>query len=89
MIQPLEGALPTACPRCRSRTIAMQSTSPVAGAWTVFGCATCLYTWRSTEPEENTNPDKYPAVFRLKAEDMPNLAVSPSIPPRRRPSGGG
>jgi hypothetical protein len=55
----------------------------------VFGCATCLYAWRSTEPEENTHPDKYPAVFRLRAEDLPNLTVSPSVPPRRRPSGYG
>ena len=89
MSQTMEGAPPAVCPRCRSTTIAVQSTSPVAGAWTVFGCTTCLYAWRSTEPEENTNPDKYPAVFRLKAEDLPNLAVSPIIPPRRPSSGGG
>jgi vanillate/4-hydroxybenzoate decarboxylase subunit D len=78
-----EGATPAACPRCRSLAIAVHSASPVAGAWIVFGCVTCLYTWRSTEPEENTNPDKYPAVFRLKAEDIPNLTISPGIPPRR------
>ncbi|HJS84612.1 MAG TPA: non-oxidative hydroxyarylic acid decarboxylases subunit D [Acetobacteraceae bacterium] len=89
MSQAIEGAPLAVCPRCRSKTIVVQSTSPVAGSWTVFGCATCLYAWRSTEPEENTNPDKYPAVFRLKPEDLPNLPVSPSIPPRRRPSGGG
>lgn len=89
MSQLMEGAPPAACPRCRSTTITVQSRSPVAGAWTVFGCATCLYAWRSTEPEENTHPDKYPAVFRLRAEDLPNLTVSPSVPPRRRPSDNG
>jgi vanillate/4-hydroxybenzoate decarboxylase subunit D len=78
-----QGATPAACPRCRASTIALHSASPVAGAWAVFGCATCLYTWRSTEPEANTNPDKYPAVFRLRPEDMPNLTISPAIPPRR------
>lgn len=78
-----QGATPAACPRCRAPTIALHSASPIAGAWAVFGCATCLYTWRSTEPEANTNPDKYPAVFRLRPEDMPNLAISPTIPPRR------
>jgi vanillate/4-hydroxybenzoate decarboxylase subunit D len=83
MSHAMEGATPAVCPRCRSSTIALHSTSPVAGAWVVFGCAICLYTWRSTESEENTNPDKYPAVFRLRADDIPNLAVSPVIPPRR------
>lgn len=89
MSHAMEGAIPAVCPRCRSSTIAVQSASPVAGAWTVFGCATCFYTWRSTEPEGNTNPEKYPAVFRLKAEDVPNLGVSPSIPPRRQGSSRG
>jgi hypothetical protein len=36
---------------------------------------------RPTEPEENTNPDMYPAPFRLKPEDLPNLLVAPTIPP--------
>jgi vanillate/4-hydroxybenzoate decarboxylase subunit D len=80
----MESSRPLVCPRCRSTTIEVRSRSPVAGVWTVFGCATCLYAWRSTEPEENTDPDKYPAVFRLKPEDLANLPVAPSIPPRRR-----
>ena len=80
----MESGRPPVCPRCRSTTIEVRSNSPVAGVWTVFGCATCLYTWRSTEPEENTDPDKYPAVFRLKPEDLANLPVAPSIPPRRQ-----
>ena len=79
-------ALPAACPRCRSGKIEVHSKSPVAGVWTVFGCPTCLYVWRSTEPEENVNPDKYPAAFRLRPEDLPNLAVVPPILPRRSSS---
>jgi vanillate/4-hydroxybenzoate decarboxylase subunit D len=82
------GTVPAGCPRCRSMTIEVRSTSPVAGVWTVFACATCLYAWRSTEPEENTNPDKYPAAFRLKPEQLPTLPVSPSIPALRKPSAG-
>ena len=88
MSDAVHGALPAACPRCRSTTIEVRSTSPVAGVWTVFACATCLYAWRSTEPEENQNPDKYPAAFRLAPEQLPTLPVAPSIPPLRRPSGG-
>jgi vanillate/4-hydroxybenzoate decarboxylase subunit D len=83
MSQAMESGRPPVCPRWRSTTIEVRSNSPVAGVWTVFGCATCLYAWRSTEPEENTDPDKYPAVFRLKPEDLANLPVAPSIPPRR------
>ena len=74
---------PTICPRCRSATIVAQAQSPVAGVWTVFGCAMCRYVWRSTEPEEFRNPDKYPAEFRLKPEDLSHLRVIPTIPPLR------
>lgn len=88
MSQTLQGASPAVCPRCWSRTIAAQSIPPVAGARTVFGCATCLDAQRSTEPEENTNPDTHPAAFRLKAEDLTDLPVSPSIRPRQRSSSG-
>jgi hypothetical protein len=39
--------------------------------------------WRSTEPEEFRNPDKYPEKFRLRPEDLPHLQVIPTIPPLR------
>ena len=71
------------CPRCRSKMIEVRGVSPKPGVWTVFGCGTCFYVWRSTEPEENTNPDKYPAIFRLIPENLPKLAVAPAIPPLR------
>jgi ribosomal protein L37AE/L43A len=74
---------PLPCPRCRSNTTVVRAVSPKAGVWTVYGCDTCFYTWRSTEPEENTNPDKYPAVFRLSPENLAKLEVAPTIPPLR------
>ena len=77
---------PTTCPRCRSGPIQVLGKSPVAGVWTVFGCSTCLYAWRSTEPEENVNPDKYPVAFRLRPEDLAKLRVVPAVPPRRSSS---
>ena len=76
-------ALPV-CPRCRSNTTQVRGLSPISGVWTVFGCDTCFYVWRSTEPEENINPDRYPAVFRLIPEDLPKLAVAPAIPALRQ-----
>jgi hypothetical protein len=71
------------CPRCRATTAAVRATSPIAGVWTVFGCNTCFYTWRSTEPAENTDPAKYPQVFRLNPADLANLPVVPAIQPKR------
>ena len=74
------------CPRCRSATIEVLTNSPVEGVWTVYSCTTCLYAWRSTEPEENTDPDKYPEPFRLKPEDLAKFAIVPTIPPLRQRS---
>jgi hypothetical protein len=76
------------CPRCRSAKIEVLSTSPVTGVWTVYGCGICLYAWRSTEPDENTNPDRYPVPFRLTPEDLAKFAIVPTIPPLRSRSPG-
>jgi hypothetical protein len=72
------------CPRCRSATTAVRSTSATAGVWSVFGCDTCFYTWRSTEPAENVDPDKYPQVFRLKPDEIAAMPIVPDIPPLRQ-----
>ena len=72
------------CPRCRANTTGIRAASVPAGVWTVFGCNTCFYTWRSTEPVENVDPDKYPPVFRLRVEDIANLPIVPAIPPLRQ-----
>ncbi len=83
MSPPTPAALPELCPRCRATKIELRSNSPVPGVWSVFACGTCLYAWRSTEPDENTDPDKYPVPFRLKPEGLPGLPVIPAIPPLR------
>ena len=75
------------CPRCRSSKTDVRSKSPVAGVWTVFGCDTCYYAWRSTEPAENTDPDKYPVVFRLNPDDFAKLPGVPTVPPLRKKTG--
>jgi vanillate/4-hydroxybenzoate decarboxylase subunit D len=71
------------CPRCQSGTVDAHAHSAVAGVWTVFGCKTCFYTWRSTEPAENTDPAKYPAIFKLRPDDLTKLPMVPSITPKR------
>jgi vanillate/4-hydroxybenzoate decarboxylase subunit D len=72
---------PTAavCPRCRSTTVGVRGKSAVAGVWTVFGCDTCFYVWRSTEPDENTDPQKYPAPFRLNPDTLSKLPAIPTV----------
>jgi vanillate/4-hydroxybenzoate decarboxylase subunit D len=72
------------CPRCRSSKAEVLTSSPVEGVWTIYSCTTCFYAWRSTEPEENTDPDKYPEPFRLRPEDLAKFAVVPTVPPLRR-----
>jgi vanillate/4-hydroxybenzoate decarboxylase subunit D len=86
-MNPRNGDARPVCPRCRSTTTEVRSTSPISGAWTVFGCSTCFYCWRSTEPAENTKPDQYPAIFRLKPEQLASLPVIPNIPALRLRAG--
>ncbi|MBV9251909.1 MAG: hypothetical protein JO227_22045 [Acetobacteraceae bacterium] len=68
--------LPAACPRCRASAVQVLSTSQVPGIWVIFGCETCLYCWRSTEPEENRDPEKYPAAFRLDPAALAHLPIA-------------
>lgn len=83
MTSPTAATMPKACPRCRAGELRALGKSPVAGVWTIFGCSTCFYAWRSTEPEENVDPDKYPAPFRLRPEGLADLKTIPPVPPRR------
>ena len=74
---------PLPCPRCRSNTTVVRAVSPKAGVWTVYGCDTCFYTWRSTEPEESNKTGQVSGRFSLSPEKLSKLEVAPSIPPLR------
>lgn len=74
------------CPRCCSTTTRVRAHSPEKDVWTMFGCDTCFYTWRSTEPVENTDPDHYSEIFRLSPKDIPGLPIVPVIPALRKKS---
>ena len=73
---------PSTCPRCDSATTEVQFESPVKGAWVLYRCTTCLFTWRSTEPETITNPKLYPARFKIKPEELKDFPVMPAIAER-------
>ncbi|WAH37082.1 non-oxidative hydroxyarylic acid decarboxylases subunit D [Alicyclobacillus dauci] len=72
----------TTCPRCDSTEAQMVAESPVKGAWTVYSCPVCFYTWRSTEDEKFTDPAKYEPAFKVRQEDIPNATVVPAIAQR-------
>jgi hypothetical protein len=49
----------------------------------VHTCATCYYTWRSTEAPQATDPDKFPPAFSIDPAAIASLSAVPSIPERR------
>ena len=71
------------CPRCDSKTTELQFKSPVEGVWEIYRCTTCLFSWRTTEPETITDPEKFDPIFKVKPEDLPNAPMMPGIPPLR------
>lgn len=70
------------CPRCESKRAEVVSKSPVEGAWEVYLCPDCIFTWRSSEPENIASPEKYNKAFKVKLEDIPLAAHVPPIPER-------
>ena len=69
------------CPRCDSETTELQFKSPVEGVWELYRCTTCLFAWRSTEPEHMTDPKLYDPTFKVKPEELGDYPVMPAIPP--------
>jgi rubredoxin len=60
----------TICPRCRATAASQVAASPVPGRWTVQACGVCHYVWRSSEPAAATDPEHYPADFRLDGTNL-------------------
>ncbi len=63
------------CPRCGCESISTIAKSPVAGAWEVYECDKCYYSWRSTETPHVDD------VFKLDDEKIAHLQVIPAVPP--------
>jgi vanillate/4-hydroxybenzoate decarboxylase subunit D len=72
----------TTCPRCDSTQSKVLTESPVKGAWVIYSCPVCFFTWRSTEPDMITDPAKYPKPFKVDPADIPNATQVPAIPAR-------
>ncbi|SHM80217.1 hypothetical protein SAMN05660826_01995 [Caldanaerovirga acetigignens] len=74
------------CPRCDRDSAYKVVDSPVGEEWSVFICEKCFYTWRSTEDEEITDPEKFDPRFKLTEESFEKMLCIPPIPPLK--SGG-
>lgn len=68
------------CPRCRHDSTDILALSPIAGVWSVFQCKSCLYTWRSSEPARRSDPEHYPAQFRMNLSDIAHVEEIPAVP---------
>jgi vanillate/4-hydroxybenzoate decarboxylase subunit D len=68
------------CPRCDSDTAGLLVKAPVDGAWEVYKCDTCDFTWRSTESKDITDGKNYDARFKVNPLKIGELPVMPPIP---------
>lgn len=68
------------CPRCDSEHISVLTKSPIGDVWEVYLCYTCKFSWRSTESDNITDPDKYDKKFKLNPKDFDKLDQIPPIP---------
>jgi hypothetical protein len=73
------------CVRCLSDTARKVAAAPDrSGAWEVFYCERCNYSWRSTEGEQITVIEKRDPEFQLDQVDLNALSSPNPIPPLKR-----
>lgn len=65
------------CVRCIQGEVEVVARAPDgSGAWEIYRCIRCNYAWRSSEPENITDPAKRDPFFQLDTTDLSTL-VSP------------
>jgi len=73
------------CVRCLNETAAKVADAPDgSGAWEMYGCTHCSFTWRSTEEEDVINPDKRDPYFQLAGVNIDDLLVLVPVPPLKK-----
>jgi len=73
------------CVRCLQDTATKIADAPDgSGAWEMYGCSRCSFTWRSTEEEHVINPEKRDPYFQLDGVDIDNLLVLVPVPPLKK-----
>jgi len=72
------------CVRCSHDTAAKFAQAPDgSGAWEMYVCSRCNFTWRSTEEDEVINPAKRDPAFQIKGA-IEDLIVLVPVPPLRK-----
>lgn len=73
------------CVRCLNDTAAKFAEAPdKSGAWEVYICGTCNFSWRNTEEEEVINPKLRDPNFQLTNDDIAKLQILVPVPPLRK-----
>lgn len=76
----MERKINVICPRCNSKEVELLTRAPKDEAWEVYICDTCTFSWRNTENENITDPEKYDSRFKLDSTQFNQLAQIPPIP---------
>lgn len=71
------------CPRCDHPEVTVMVKSPVGTVWEIYLCSYCHYSWRSNEPDELQDPQRYDPKFKLSRADIETMMVLPLVPERR------
>ncbi|MCC7168347.1 MAG: hypothetical protein IT565_12335 [Rhodospirillales bacterium] len=74
------------CPRCDSAKARRLATAPADGAWEIFGCPVCFFTWRSSEPGSITDPKRYDPRFKIDPRRIDTIPIVPPVPGKRSQS---
>lgn len=70
------------CVRCLHDTASKVADAPDgSGAWEVYLCSRCNFSWRNSEEEEVINPEKRDPWSQEGFEDLNKLIAPCPIPP--------
>jgi vanillate/4-hydroxybenzoate decarboxylase subunit D len=69
------------CVRCIDGDAEVVAKAPdSSGAWEIYRCTRCNYGWRSTEPDNITDPAERDPFFRLDKKDLSELPSPLPLP---------
>lgn len=69
------------CVRCIEGDVEVVARAPDgSGAWEIYRCTRCNYGWRSSEPENITDPAMRDPFFQLDKTDLSTLLSPLPLP---------
>jgi late competence protein required for DNA uptake (superfamily II DNA/RNA helicase) len=70
------------CVRCLQESASKVASAPDgSGAWDIYYCEKCNFSWRTSEESEIIDPKKRDPWFQLDNVDLDNLPVLVPVPP--------